>query len=124
MEGHDAINEGLGEAFDALSDLFFDSSAQVMLLKASQDTEREFDVVQVITDKRFFHSAAGILYVADSGVNITDAIAESTHVQIGEQVYVIIPDDTTAPDAVGGTRFKWNIRLEKFTRQSQFAPVY
>lgn len=113
MSAHDELQDGLAEAFDALSGEFL-PDAVITLLKASQ-TYGEYDDVLTITSKRFFEYSNFrqnfLLEIADTSSTLTDAMAEATHVKVDDDIYVIRTGDTTAPK---GTDVTWKIFCDRF----------
>lgn len=113
MSAHNALRKGLGVAYNVLSRQFL-PDAVITLLKTSQ-TYGEYDDVLTITSKRFFEYSNFrqnfLLEIADTSSTLTDAMAEATHVQVDDDIYVIRTGDTTAPK---GTDVTWKIFCDRF----------
>lgn len=123
MPASDDLRDGMGEAFDALSEEF-QSRTIVTLLKVSESDD-EFDDVMRVNNKRFFEYSNfrknTLLEIADATVDVTEAMAEATHVRIDTDVestiYNIIDADTLPPS---GTLPVWRIFLELFERRDHY----
>lgn len=123
MPAHDDIQEGLAEAFDALRDEFFDTATEVSLMKVSATTNA-FELIEVIYDKWFFEYSdyrQNFKLEIATGWELEDSIAEATHVQIDEDIYVIRNGDTIEPK---GTDVTWKLFCDRFTQRGQFNPLY
>ena len=110
-------------AFDKVRQRFFDTDAELLLLRPS-DTENEYHTVLAVYESWWFDSAKNILYVAKDSWDFQEAMQEATHAQPGPDIYRMVPDDITAPDTKSGGRVYWTIQLEKFERSGQFSPIY
>jgi hypothetical protein len=123
MPASDDLRDGMAEAFDVLSEEFH-SRALVTLLKVSTTTDAFDDVIQ-LTNKRFFEYSNfrknTLLEIADASADMTEAMAEATHVRIDTDVestiYNIIQADTLPPS---GTLPVWRIFLELFEKRGRF----
>ncbi len=122
-EGADILLEARREVFDTLRPLFFGSDITITLLKPSE-TAREFDEIEFLIDKWFFEYSNFrknfLLEIADDGPDIAAALAEATHVAIGDEVYVIEDGDPTPPL---GTDVTWKVFCNRYTRRSQYAAL-
>lgn len=96
---HDDVQDGIAEAFDTLSEEFM-PDATATLVKAA-DNYDEYDTVLLLTSKRFFEFKESrkfiFLEIADDNADLTDAIANATHIKINEEIYEISTNDTIAP---------------------------
>lgn len=123
MSAHDDLLEGYAVALDTLAEEFMPEQ-QIRLMKVSTTTNT-FEEVQVIYSKRFFEYQAFRqqfrLEIADDAPELVDVMAEATHVEIDNDIYVIAQADTVPPK---GTDVTWKIFCEKFTKRSQFASIY
>lgn len=123
-DAHDAIQEGLGVAFSTLKDLFFESGTEVLLLKPTNDAEREFEVVWQVTDKWFFEYSAYrqnfLLEIAEDSTDLDDNIPQATHIQIDSDVYEISQSDTLPPK---GTDVTWKVFCTRYARRANYAAL-
>jgi len=123
MPAHTDIQEGLAEAFDALRDEFFDPLTEVSLMKVSATTNT-FETVEVISTKWFFEYSEyrqNFKLEIAMGWELADSVAEATHVQVDDDVYVIRNGDTLEPK---GTDVTWKLFCDRFTQRGQFSPLY
>ena len=123
MPAHDDIQDGLAEAFDALRDEFFDGFTEPILLKTSSTTNT-FEEVETISSKWFFEYSdfrQNFKLEIAEGWELSDSIAEATHVQIDDDIYVIRNGDTVEPK---GTDVTWKLFCDKFTKRGQFTALY
>jgi hypothetical protein len=116
------IREGVGEAFDALSDEFLVGvTIKLCSQTAGADT---FTDLLTVTSKRFFEYSNFrknfLLEIADDSSTLTTAMAAATHVKIGTEVYIIIAGDTVAPMATDPT---WKIYVDRFERPAHWSPL-
>lgn len=120
---HDDIQEGLAEAFNTLSDEFMPETV-VKLLKQSA-TLNAFETVLEIEDNRFFeyleYRQQFRLEVSQDDDVLTEAMQEATHIQINDDVYVIVTADTLPPI---GTDVTWKIFATRFTQRGQHKSLY
>lgn len=123
MPAHDDIQDGLAEAFDALREEFFDPLTEVSLLKVSA-TDRTFETVEIISTQWFFEYSEyrqNFKLEIAMGFELTDSIAEATHVKIDDDVYTIRNGDTLEPK---GTDVTWKLFCDRFTKRDQISPLY
>jgi len=110
--------------FDIKRELYFDAGTEIKLLKVS-DTLNEYDEIDFLVESWFFEYSNFrknfLLEIAESDIDIGEAIKEATHVRIGDDVYTISAGDTTGPM---GTDVTWKIYCDLFTRRGQFAAIY
>ncbi len=122
MPASDDIRDGLGEAFDTLSDEFlFGITIKLCRVNASADA---FEDLLTVTDKRFFeysnYRQNFLLEIADDSGSLTTAMATATHVKVGSDYYVIRTNDTTPPQSTDAT---WKIFVDRFERQANWSPL-
>lgn len=117
MPAHDDIREGLAEAFNALSDEFMPKSV-VTLLKPS-DTLAEYETIFDIQTNRFVEFTENrtklLLEIAASYDDLTDTIAEATHIQVDDDIYLISVADTVVPKSTDVT---WKLFGDLETRST------
>lgn len=122
MSAHTDLVDGLGEAFDVLSDEFL-QGATITLCKASS-TADTFDTVLAIDSKRFFeysnYRKNFLLEIADDSSQLTTAMASATHVKVNNDYYVIIAEDTTAPNSTDAT---WKIFCDRYERRGHYSQL-
>ena len=123
MSAHDDLSEGYAVALDTLAEEFMPEQ-DVWLMKVSETTN-EFEEVLLIETQRFFEYQAYRqqfrLEISGENGDVETAMAEATHVQIDDDVYVIAQADTVRPK---GTDVTWKIFCERFTKRNQFAALY
>lgn len=123
MSAHDALQRGIGIAFDVLHKEFMPAQAAT-LCKADQ-ASRAFDDVLVLDKKWFFEYKSFrqqfLLEISLDNQELTDAMAAATHVKIDEDYYIIVLADTIPPKGVDVT---WKIYCERFVRKAQRAPLF
>lgn len=119
MSANVDIREGMAEAFDVLSEEFI-PGVTVTLLVAS-DVYGEYDDILEVASKRFFeysnYRKNFLLEIADDSDELTDAIEQSTHVRIDDDVYVIVEGDTVPPTSTDTT---WKIYCDRFEDKGRF----
>jgi hypothetical protein len=124
-DAFDALLEGIGLAHDTVTGEFFGDTTQVLLLRPTQDAEREYEVLWQIVDKWFFEYSNFrgnfLLEIASTDPNLETYIPLSTHLQIDEDVYVILRQDTIQPK---GTDITWKIYCTQFAKKSNYAAIY
>lgn len=123
MSAHDALQKGIGIALDVLHKEFM-PNVSAALCKSNQ-TERGFEDVLILTEKWFFEYKSFrqrfLLEISDDNEMLTAAIAQATHVLIDDDYYVIVTKDTIPPKGVDVT---WKIYCERFVRKAQRAPLF
>jgi hypothetical protein len=119
MPASDDLRDGMGEAFDALSDEFLDG-VTITLCKPSENAD-EFEDVLIIDSKRYFefsnYRKNFLLEIADDSDILTDAITAATHVQVDDTYYVINAGDTQRPQGVDAT---WKLFCDLYDRRTQY----
>ena len=121
----DKIQAAVGQAFNAMRDVFIPSATTVKLLKQTANADT-FTTIATLSDKWFFEYQAYrqqfVLQIADSSSTLTTYMATATHVQVGtDAVYVITAADTIAPTA---NDISWKIFCTRFTQSGQFRNLY
>ena len=121
----DQIRGAIGQAFNAMRDVFIESATTVKLLKQTANADT-FTTIATLSDKWFFEYQAFrqqfVLQIADSSTTLTTNVNQATHVQLSDgAVYVITQADTVAPTA---NDFTWKIFCTKYTQAGQFRNLY
>lgn len=122
-EAHDALQTGIGFAHDVLASVFFESGTEVLFLKPSADATRDFEVVWQLSDKWFFEYSEfrqQFLLEIAVGNELTEYIAETTHIQIDDDVYELLRNDTLPPK---GTDVTWKLFCTKYARRANYAAL-
>lgn len=122
MSAHDDLLEGYAVALETLAEEFMPEQT-IWLMKPSTTTN-EFDGVLEVTTRFFEYNAFRQqfrLEIGEDSDDITNAMAEATHVGVDDDIYVIAQADTVPPK---GTDVTWKIFCERFTKRSQFASIY
>ena len=122
-DAHVALRDGLGEALDALKEAFFDSSTEVLFLKPSTDAGRDFELIWQVADKWFFeYSEFRQQFLLEIAVDddLTQYITQATHVQIDDDVYELVSNDTLPPK---GTDVTWKLFCTKYARRANYAAL-
>ena len=124
-EVHNDIQEAVGEVFDELrNDLFLDFDDELSLLKADT-ASNAFSEVWQIDDSWFFEydgfNKVFRLKISDSSDDLTDAMAEATHVKINDDVYAIRRADILPPM---GTNVFWKLLCDRFTDKSNYVEMW
>ena len=121
----DQIRGAIGQAFNAMRDVFIEEATTVKLLKQTDNADT-FTAIATLADKWFFEYQAFrqqfVLQIADSSTGLTEDVNEATHVQLSDgAVYVITQADTVAPTA---NDFTWKLFCTKYTQAGQFRSLY
>lgn len=110
-----SIRKGMGKVFNALSKQFL-YNVQVKLLKVNQTTD-EYDTIFDIQEKRFLEYTNNrknlMLEIAEDYEALTDTVDEATHIQVDDDIYVILVGDTIPPKSTDVT---WKLFGELDTR--------
>ncbi len=122
MPASDDLQDGLGEAFDTLSDEFL-SGVTVKLCRADA-TSDAFEDLLTVSSKRFFEYSNFrknfLLEIADDAGALTTAMTSATHVKINSDYYAIRQEDTTPPQSTDAT---WKVYVDKIDRPQNFVTV-
>jgi len=122
-DAYDAIQGGLQVAFDTLTDLTRDDDTIILLKQSS--TTRAFEEVLQVSDSWFWKGATtkqnALIRIARDDQELTDAMAEATHIQLGEDVFVIVTTDIIPPS---GFDVMWQIFVEQSPSRTQFKAIY
>lgn len=126
MAGNDVLIAKAAKAFNKVRRRFTPASVEVLLLKPTTDAVRDYEVLWQTAENWFFDTSAKppVLYIAETGVVLEGPMAEATNVQVGNNVFVMTPDDVTPPDELGGPRVFWTIVCDKFARRGQYGDIY
>lgn len=120
MSAHDALQRGIGKAFDVLASQFMPNSTATLLKVA--ENEDAYDTVLELDSKWFFeysnYRKNFLLEIADDSSELTAAMAEATHVQIDGDVYQIIDGDTVPPKGVDVT---WKVYCDQYEQRAQYS---
>lgn len=116
--GNAALTAKVARTFDKVRTRLFGDVSEVLLLKDSPDSERAWETVATIDKAWFFgydkFRRAFLIEIAADGLNLTEWMAEATHVQIDEDVYEIARADTLPPK---GTDVTWKIYCDRTARR-------
>ena len=117
------IRDAVSGVFDSLRGLFFEGSS-LTLCKASS-TADAFTEVAVIDAGWFLKydkfRQAFVLEIAADSDELTDAMADATHVKVDDDYYLISAADTLPPK---GLDLTWKIVCQRFTQRGQFKSIY
>ena len=122
-DAYDAIQGGLQVAFDTLTGLTRDDTS-ITLVKQAADS-RTFEEVLIISDGWFWKGATtkqnALVRIARDDQELTDAMAQATHIKLGEEVFVIVTTDIIPPS---GFDVMWQIFVEQSPSRTQFKAIY
>lgn len=117
MAETDEIRAGVSDALNELRDVFF-PGVDAALLKVSEDTN-DFQTVLTL-DNWFFDKETRLLQISENSDELKTAIKNSTHLRIGDDVF-IREGEATEPS---GTVVFWKIGHEGGLKKNQFGSYY
>lgn len=99
-----------------------EGSGSISLLKASE-TLNEFEEIAQINSGWFlqYDDSKNFLLEIASTDDLEFYLDTTTHIQVGEDIYVIRRGDTEPPR---GTQVTWKLYCQKYTLREQFGSLY
>lgn len=128
--GYTALLNSRKKVFDKLTGVFYPAGTEMNLLSqaANSANNRTWNTLLSVSSSWWFeyqeYRQQFKLEIADDSQDLKDAMAQATHIQIGNDdqlIYVIVTADTVPPLGVDVT---WKIYCERFSKRGQFKSFY